>query len=291
MDLFFDNPVVALTNGIARSLSAREIVESQRQLDRLYVQAPNHPDLAAFDELVRGLDDLSRPVDNAAARLGFLNAITPTARHLLGSGSRDYLSPLWKHLADSLQGQPFTATQPNLHRSFALSQAQDWAGVGESVAGEAGWWLHPPLCLRLADSAFRRRRRIEALTAWCHFCWVAPDQVAVGIERLRQSDLSELWQQFLDDEEAALDAGASEPALTARDFPAWLLLHEPGLARQLSVDLPPGSSPAEERYRCVHRWIHAHRAHRQQDEMALRKSLQQSNPVLFEILKRSVAKD
>src|ERR1700742_1806293 len=62
MDLFFDNPVVALTNGIARSLSARNVAESQRQLDRLYVQAPNHPDLAAFDQLVRGLDDLNRPV-------------------------------------------------------------------------------------------------------------------------------------------------------------------------------------------------------------------------------------
>ena len=36
MDLFFDNPVVALTNGIARALSARNVVESQRQLDRLY---------------------------------------------------------------------------------------------------------------------------------------------------------------------------------------------------------------------------------------------------------------
>jgi len=37
--------------------------------------------------------------------------------------------------------------------------------------------------------------------------------------------------------------GGVEPGLTARDFPAWLLLHEPGLARQLSVDLPRGNSP------------------------------------------------
>ena len=73
MDLFFDNPVVALTNGIARSLSARNAIESQRQLDRLYVQAPNHSDLAAFDQLVRGLDDLSRPVEDPAARLEFLD--------------------------------------------------------------------------------------------------------------------------------------------------------------------------------------------------------------------------
>jgi hypothetical protein len=288
MDLFFDNPVVTLTNGIARALCARNAAEGQRQLDRLYVQAPNHPDLAAFDRLVGGLDDLSRPMENPAERLAFLEAIAPTARHLLGSGSRDYLSPLWRHLADALADRPFSPEEPNLHRSFALTQAQDWVGVSESIVGDAGWWLHPTLCLRLADSAFRRRRRVEALTAWCCLCWVVPDQVAAAVERLRQPDLSALWQAFLDCEEDAAPSGAPGPTLTASDFPAWLLLREPGLARQLSVDLPRGSSPAEERYRCVHRWIHAHRAHRQEEEMALRRSLQQSHPVLFAVLKRSV---
>ena len=290
MDLFFDNPVVALTNGIARALSARNVTEGQRQLDRLYVQAPNHPDLAAFDQLVSGLDAASRPVADPAARLEFLEAITPAARHLLGSGARDYLSPLWRHLADCLAGRVFSPEQPRLHRSFALAQAQDWAGVSESIASESGWHAQPPLCLRLAESAFRRRRRVEGLTAWCHLCWAAPEQVADGIARLKQPDLSALWQQFLDAEEAALEAGAAEPALTTPDFPAWLLLHEPGLARQLSVDLPRGGSPAEDRYRCIHRWIHAHRAHQQQEEMALRRSLQQSHPVLFEVLKKSAAK-
>jgi hypothetical protein len=288
MDLFFDNPVVTLTNGIARALCARNATEGQRQLDRLYVQAPNHPDLAAFDRLVGGLDDLNRPVENPAARLSFLEAIAPTARHLLGSGSRDYLSPLWQHLADALVGRAFSPDEPNLHRSFALSQAQDWNGVSETICAAAQWWLHPPLCLRLADSAFRRRRRVEALTAWCYLCWAAPEQVTVGLERLRQADLTGLWQLFLDCEEDSEPGASPGTTLTARDFPAWLLLHEPGLARQLSVDLPRGSSPAEERYRCVHRWIHAHRAHRQEEEMALRRSLQQSHPVLFAVLKRSV---
>src|SRR5262249_43939830 len=140
MDLFFDNPVVALTNGIARSLSARNALESQRQLDRLYVLAPNHSDLAAFDQLVRGLDDLSRPVEDAGGRLEFLTAVGPTARHLLGgSGSRDYLSPLWRHLADSLNERRYSRAEPDLHRSFALSQAQDWTGVSESVVAEGEW--------------------------------------------------------------------------------------------------------------------------------------------------------
>jgi hypothetical protein len=286
MDLFFDNPVVALTNGIARALSARDLPASQRQLDRLYVQAPNHADLAAFDQLVRALNDLNHPVEDGATRLDFLNAITPQARRLLGSGCRDYLSPLWRHLADALAGRRFVPALPDLHCSFALSQAQDWAGVGESISREPDWWLHPTLCLRFTASAFRRRRRPEALTAWCYLCWCAPEQAVGAVQRLQQPDLTSLWQAFLDSEEEASDSGLTDAPLGAEDFPAWLLLHEPGLARQLPVDLPRGNSPAEENYRSVHRWIHAHRGHRQQEEMALRKVLQQSHPVLFWLLKR-----
>jgi hypothetical protein len=291
MDLFFDNPVVALTNGISRALSARDTADSQRQLDRLYEQAPTHPDLAAFDRLVAALDDLGRPVEDVATRLELLTAVTPTARQLLGSGARDYLSPLWRHLADALVDHPFMPAQPDLHRSFALTHAQDWAGVSESIVGEDRWWLHPPLCVRLADSAFRRRRRVEALSAWCYLCWVAPEKAAAAVEKLRQPDLSTLWQLFLDTEEDALDGGASAAEWSAREFPAWLLLYEPGLARQLGPDLPRGAAPAaEDQFRRVHRWIHAHRAHQQQEEMALRKELQQSHPVLFWMLKRTLAR-
>jgi hypothetical protein len=114
-------------------------------------------------------------------------------------------------------------------------------------------------------------------------CRAAPGQAAAAVERLKQPDLTSLWQQFLDCEADDESAG-----LEPQDFPAWLLLHEPGLARQLGADLPPGHSSSEEAYRCVHRWVHAHRAHRQEEEMALRRHLQQSRPVLFEVLKRSL---
>jgi hypothetical protein len=289
MDLFFDNPVVALANGIARALAARNLSESQRQLDRLYVQAPNHPDLASFDRLLGALQGLNIAVDDVGERVVLLLEIGPSARRLLGTDSRDFLSPLWRQLADALGATSFAADAPQLHRSFALSHAQDWVGVGESVLRESEWWLHPQLCVRLADSSFRRRRRVEGLAAWCHLCWRAPEQVAEWLEKLRQPDLSSLWRRFQDSEEEALEsASASGPVLTASDFPAWLLLHEPGLARQLSVDLPTGDTPSEQHYKCIHRWIHAHRAHREQEEMALRKSLQSSHPTLFAMLKRSV---
>jgi len=210
---------------------------------------------------------------------------------LLGSRTRDLLSPLWRQLADALGTKAFSPQTPTLHRSFALSQAQDWPGVRDCVLGETEWWLHAPLCLRLAESAFHRRQRIEALTAWFHLCWRAPEQAAQALDRRQQPDagMTALWQRFLDSEAGFARPGESaQPPLTAADFPAWSLLTEPGLARQLAADLPTGQTRGEEHYRCVHRWIHARRANRREEEMALRKSLQASHPALFGLLKQSV---
>jgi hypothetical protein len=291
MDLFFDNPVVALTNGIVRALSARNLAETQRQLDQLYAQAPNHADLAAFDRLLAALGHLDGPIDDPRQELEFLLDITPAAKRLLGWEARDLLSPLWRQLADALWSQTFSIGEPNLHRSFALIQAQDWPGVGDAVHREPQWWLHAPLCLRLAQSCFYQQRRSEALTAWFHLCWRAPAEAADALGNRRQPDtgISALWRRFVDCEEELWPSGVPlEPALTAADFPAWLLLREPGLNLQLAVDLAPGNTPAEETYRSVHRWIDARRANRSADELALRKTLQADHPVLFRYLKRSV---
>lgn len=280
MDLFFDNPVVALTNGIVRALWVRNAAEAQRQLDRLYAQAPNHADLAAFDQLLTALQRLDRSVDDPQQTLDFLQKVTPTAKRLLGAQARDLLTPLWRQLADALRDHAFAPHQPELHRSHALSQAQDWAGVSECVVGESQWWQHAPLCLRLAQSAFYRQHRIEALTAWCHLCWRNPPQAAQALDARTQPDagVTALWEHFLDSEE--------DVELTAADFPAWLLLHEPGLVRHLREYLPTADTLQEQQYRCVHRWIQARRAGRQEEEMSLRKALQTNHPAAFRLLKR-----
>ena len=291
MDLFFDNPVVVLTNGIVRSLSARNVRDTQRQLDRLYEQAPNHAELAAFDRLLAALGHLDRPIDDPRQELEFLLTITPAAKRLLGWEARDLLAPLWRQLAEALHSQAFSIAEPNLHRSFALVQAQDWPGASDAVRREPQWWLHVPLCLRLAQSSFYQQRRNDALQAWLHVCWRAPDQAAAALDDRRQPDtgISALWRRFVDSEEELSPGGAAaEPVLTAADFPAWLLLRDPGLNRHLSIDLTTGDTPAEEAYRTVHRWIDARRGNRSEDELALRKTLQAHHPVLFLYLKRSV---
>ena len=312
MDLFFDNPVVALTNGIVQALTTRNLASAQRQLDQLYAQAPTHSDLAAFDQLLAALGHLAHPVEQPRQELVFLLEVTPTARRLLGAQSRDLLSPLWGQLAEAIRGAPFDPDEPTLHRSFALCQAQDWPGVGDSVLSEPDWQEHSALCLRLAESSFNRRQRVPALAAWCQVCWRAPAEASQAVGKLRQPELTTLWQRFLDDEQdadgAARDtriAGSAagqaagptagptagqnvgSTTLTESDFPAWLLLNEPGLALPLAEDLATGT-PAENSYRCVHRWIHARRARKQADELALRKNLQTIHPALFRVLKQSV---
>ena len=276
MDLFFDNPVVALTNGIVQALATRNLPGAQRQLDQLYAQAPTHSDLAAFDQLLAALGHLGHPVEEPRQELAFLLEVTPTARRLLGAQSRDLLAPLWTQLAQTLQNTSFDTHEPTLHRSFALAQAQDWAAAADSVMSEPDWQQHPTLCLRMVESAFQRRQRVAALAAWCQVCWRAPEEAARAVSQLRQPELAALWQRFLDHE-----------ALTESDFPAWLLLREPGLALQLAEDLATGTAAAEA-YRCVHRWIYARRARKHDEELALRKTLQSVHPELFNLLKQSV---
>jgi hypothetical protein len=156
------------------------------------------------------------------------------------------------------------------------------------VTSEPQWWQHAPLCLRLAQSAFYRQQRMEALTAWSHLCWQNPSEAMRALESRQQPDtgITALWRCFLDSEALLPD---SDEALSAADFPAWLLLHEPGLVQHLPEDLPATDTPGEQHYRCVHRWIHARRAHRSQEELALRKTLQSSQPLLFELLKSKTA--
>ncbi|MET0534251.1 MAG: hypothetical protein ABW171_08505 [Steroidobacter sp.] len=288
MDLFLDNPVSALTNGIVRSLAAGNAPDAQRQLDRLYSIAPNHSDLAGYDRLLATLHRLGQPVDDVQQELNSLLDTTPIAKRLLGAQWRELLTPLWRQLADAAEGQPFSADRPQLHRSFALSQAQDWASVTACVLKEPQWWLQPSLCLQLAHSGAFQHRRIEALTGWFNLCWHSPNEAAAALNKTQHPDagVGAAWQEFLAVEDELGDD--DDAALTPCDFPAWMLLHEAGLARQLDIELAQTQTPGEECYRCVHKWLDARRNQRKDEELAQRKALQASQPLLFQYLKSVV---
>ncbi len=109
------------------------------------------------------------------------------------------------------------------------------------------------------------------------------------LEMLKIPDLQALWQRFLESEEESIAASLPRPALSTADFPAWLLLEEPALAERLPAEPPVGTSPGEEHYRLVLRWIAARAARHATEEMTLRKALKECHPVLFEQLLRAVA--
>lgn len=290
MDLFFDNPVATLTNGIARALAQMNAADAQRQLDRLYEIAPNHSDLAGYDRLVGALARLGQPVDDAREALEFLQETAPTAKRLLGSQWRELLTPLWRQLADALNDQPFSADEPQLHRSYALSQAQDWAGVNVCVQQDPEWWRHPALCLAVAQSGAFQHRRVDSLMGWFALCWHAPSVAAEALSKPQQPDagIGKAWQEFLAAEDDLANDDATDAALAPGDFPAWMLLHEPGLARQMTIDLARTDTAGEQHYRCVHRWLEARRAQKKDDELAQRKALQAGHPLLFRYLKSVV---
>jgi hypothetical protein len=290
MDLFFDNPVVALVNGLAQAVAARDAQEAARQLDRLYAKEPNHPDLPAFDRLLAALDRLGRPIADGGEELEFITGIAPEAWRLLGARARDLLVPLWRQLAGALGSRPYSPQTPMLHASYAWSEAQAWDEVGASVLAEPQWWRHVPLAVRLIESGVRRRRRAEALSAWFQLCWHAPERVSEALEVLKFPDLQALWQRFLESESESLEAAAG-CALGAADFPAWVLLDEPALVRRLPRELPTGAGTGEEHYRLVHRWIAARAAGRAAEEMTLRKTLKECQPALFAKLLRAVEQD
>ena len=291
MDLFFDNPVAALINGLVDATAAGNAPEAARQLDRLYAKEPNHPDLPEFDRLLEALDRATRPIVDCRAELEFLTQVAPCAWRMLGGRARDLLVLSWRHLAEALRSIPYSPQAPELHASHAWSQAQAWDEVRASVLAEPQWWCHMPLALRLIESGVRRRRRAEVLSGWFQLCWRAPERVSEALETLKFPDLQALWQRFAEAAEESCAAGPPQPALTAADFPAWLLLEEPALAGRFPADLPRGASPGEEHYRLVLRWIGAREAGCTAAEMTVRRALKEGHPALLAQLLRAVARD
>ncbi len=207
MDLFFDNPVATLTNGIARALAAANGADAQRQLDRLYEIAPTHSDLAAYDRLVAHSRAWAIPSTMRARNSRFCRTLRRPRSDCSALQWRELLTPLWRQLADALNDQPFSVDEPQLHRSFALIQAQDWAGVSACVLQDPEWWRQPALCLAVAQSGAFQHRRVESLTGWFALCWHAPTVAAEALSKPQQPDagIGKAWQEFLATEDDLAD--------------------------------------------------------------------------------------
>ena len=102
LDLFLDGRETILVNDLVGALLAGRLEGARDALNRLRKENPAHPDLAAFDRLVRSVYD-KPPAPLSAGEPGplieRLMVLVPAANRLLGLGAAAFLLPWWQALA------------------------------------------------------------------------------------------------------------------------------------------------------------------------------------------------
>lgn len=271
LDLLMDTAGVVLANGIIRALVQRDVVEARRLLERLFETDPGHRQLGGLERLVVA-GSMASPVEDAGLELLKLQReLCPLAEEILGPGARHFLAPQWQRLAQALLDVDFDPDNPELHRSYAALRAEDWGQVKASVEAISSWDEQPVLLRRHARAGGRLHLDSGAISDWFRLCWRFPGE-AVNIGNEAEPQWRRYWQHFLE----------LDPELPNRDFPAWVLIDQPGLARWLATERCFADADVPEDYRATAELV-------QEKSSPLvdaglvdkRKLLQVSNPELF----------
>ena len=280
LDLFMDNSGNVLANSVVAALASRRTEEAATLVDKLRENDPSHARLGGLEALCAAAQ---RPaLAEIDMEIAFLEGhLTPLATAELGAAARDFLTPFWRRLGEALCERPFAADAPQMHASYALGRALDWAGVRQAVLRERTWRDSPLLRLRLAEALFHLGERREALAQWCLLCWDFPLDAERALEggKLPDKDLQPAWERYCD-----LDI---EPEPDAPFFPAWLLLERPEIRDVLTAEDALQSHAAGRAYIALH-GLSAGAATLSEQVMALRLQLKQAHPGLFAIYMRTL---
>jgi len=264
LDLFHDSQDLILEEAVREALTGRRIDAAHAALTRLMALDPRHPRVRRYLHLMQAVEDL--PDLTPAARLDALQTMEPQARDLLGHRARDLLAPLWAALAEVLADRPFDPAVPRLHAGHAWARAGRHAAARAALEAQPDWRARPALvlahlaaCRALVDPAAVRRD-------WALLCWEHPADAAPALGAKDHADarLQRLWVQFSD-----TDLGLGTP-----DFPAWLLVADPGTAAAVPPDLAPPGDPGEA-YRLLHALVSG------ADDIPRRKALAAVRPGLL----------
>lgn len=228
MDLFMDNPAVVTENQLIGCLGDRQWDEAQKCLDRLYQQSPAHLHLGDYEGLIAyGLHTIE-PIDADITAVeeelaGLENEIVPLAKQLLSQKARDYLAPAWQRIAEAMESLASTLGHSPLHASYAWEKLQNWPQVKTSILDLQNAETDPRLIARLATAYWFLQEREQALLCWCHLFLLHEEFSELEIEKSPDPQLINIWQVYADIE--------AEPPLS--QFPAWLLLKQPGLVHHI----------------------------------------------------------
>lgn len=272
MDLFMDNPSVVTENKLINALNNRNLAKARNWLTQLSQQTPNHPQLSGYNNLIIYAHQIQEPLtaaeDIIRKELEFLETeILPVAQELLRQTTRDYVAPAWHRLAKALtEWAGDDDKSPDLHASYAWQQMPNWPQVKNSIINTPNYRQHTVLLARLAQAFWYLHQWEQCLLCWYSLFGLDAKIGAEQIEQQPDRQLLQLWHNFND----------QENKLSDEDFPAWLLLHEPGLIHHIDND-----NAEKPLLKII---VHLLRArHQGDDDMEWRRLLQKLNPALLRV--------
>jgi hypothetical protein len=212
LDLFLDGRETILVNDLVAALLAGRLEGARDALNRLREENPAHPDLAAFDRLVRSVCEKPPAPPSTGAPGPIIERLTllvPAANRLLGLGAAAFLLPWWQALA----------------RTEAVLDPAEAAPLLRYWMGSARWH----------DGDER-----EAVRLWLALCWLDPESFARQAPTLPSRIVREAWAAF--DVEPASGDGGDAHGRDAPWFPAWLALRHRWVAHVFRPDEVPDTA-------------------------------------------------
>ena len=269
-DLFLDSAEVVAENELREALRAGNASEAQQKLTELRTRDPDHPALEPASTMIEALK--AAPPRDSNTALECLHRLeqewTPAAKTLFGVEGQEILAPLWRAAGPLLENIWFDPEHPDHHASRAYMECEDWRAALRVIQAEPGCERQPVLLERMAQALWQTDRTTQAVEQWFVLCWLAPEYFAGMIRngRIPASFLLEHCNRAMNVD--------MEPELSVEWYPAWVMLHEPGLAR--SIKCRSADTVPERAFDLIRELLLSN-----DEQLALRQELRDIHPGLF----------
>ena len=269
-DLFLDSAEVVAENELREALRAGNASEAQQKLTELRTRNPDHKTLEPASAIINALRT-ALPHDSTTS-LVCLHRLeqewTPASKTLFDVEGQKILAPIWRATGLALESIRFDPEHPDHHASRAYLECGDWSAALRVIQAEPGCENQPVLLERMAQALWHTDRTAQAIEQWFVLCWLAPEYFEGMIRNghIPASFLLEHCNQAVNVD--------MEPELSVEWYPAWVMLHEPGLARSAkSRDAVTGPERA---FNLIKELLLSN-----DEQLALRRELRDIHPGLF----------
>ena len=269
-DLFLHSADVIAENELREALRAHNADEAQQKLTELRTRNPNHHALEPASAMINALR--TAPPHDSTTALVCLRRLeqewTLAAQTLFDVEGQKILAPLWRATGLALESIRFDPEHPDHHASRAYLECGDWRAALRVIQAEPGCENQPVLLERMAQALWQTDRTAQAIEQWFMLCWLAPEYFAGMIRNghIPASFLLEHCNQAMNVD--------MEPELSVEWYPAWVMLHEPGLAR--SVKRRDAVAGPERAFDLIRELLLSNG-----EQLALRRELRDIHPGLF----------